>query len=68
LMSGPPGTGKSMLASRFPGLLPPMSNDEAFEAAAVQSLAGSFQPTRWAQRPYRFPHHSSSTAALVGGG
>ena len=68
LMSGPPGTGKSMLASRFPGLLPPMSNDEAFEAAAVQSLAGSFQPARWAQRPYRFPHHSSSTAALVGGG
>jgi len=68
LMSGPPGTGKSMLASRFPGLLPPMSQEESFEAAAIQSLAGSFHPGLWGQRTYRAPHHSASTAALVGGG
>jgi magnesium chelatase family protein len=68
LMSGPPGTGKSMLASRFPGLLPPMDDDEAFESAAIHSLAGNFQLSRWAQRPARTPHHSASSAALVGGG
>ncbi|HEX5393023.1 MAG TPA: YifB family Mg chelatase-like AAA ATPase [Rhodocyclaceae bacterium] len=68
LMSGPPGTGKSMLASRFPGLLPPMDDDEAFESAAVHSLAGSFRPTSFGCRPYRQPHHSASSAALVGGG
>ena len=68
LMSGPPGTGKSMLAARFPGLLPPMDEEEAFTAAAVHSLAGDFRPEQWARRPYRAPHHSASTAALVGGG
>ncbi|RTL55744.1 MAG: ATP-dependent protease [Rhodocyclaceae bacterium] len=68
LMSGPPGTGKSMLASRFPGLLPPMEEQEAFEAAAVQSLAGSFRLESWGRRPFRSPHHSASAAALVGGG
>ncbi len=68
LMSGPPGAGKSMLAQRLPGLLPPMSNDEALESAAVQSLAGSFRLEHWKRRPFRAPHHSASTAALVGGG
>jgi magnesium chelatase family protein len=60
LMSGPPGSGKSMLASRLTGILPPMTRDEALGSAAVLSLAGLFDPARWAQRPYRAPHHSSS--------
>lgn len=68
LMSGPPGAGKSMLATRLAGILPPMSDDEALEAAAVQSLAGSFSLARWRLRPFRAPHHSASAAALVGGG
>lgn len=68
LMSGPPGTGKSMLASRLPGILPPMSDAEALASAAVQSLAGVFDTGRWRQRPYRSPHHSASGPALVGGG
>ena len=68
LMSGPPGAGKSMLAQRLPGLLPPMTAAEALESAAVHSLAGSFKLTQWNQRPFRAPHHSASSAALVGGG
>lgn len=68
LLIGPPGAGKSMLASRFPGLLPPMSEDEALESAAVQSIAGRFTPERWRRRPFRSPHHTSSGVALVGGG
>lgn len=68
LMSGPPGAGKSMLAQRLPGILPPMTADEALETAAVHSLAGVFKLEHWAQRPFRAPHHSASTAALVGGG
>jgi len=69
LMIGPPGTGKSMLATRFPGLLPPMSNDEALETASLASLGtGGFRPENWRQRPFRAPHHSASGVALVGGG
>ncbi len=69
LLVGPPGTGKSMLANRLPGLLPAMTDDEAIEAAALQSLARTgFQIERWRQRPFRSPHHSASAAALVGGG
>ena len=68
LLSGPPGAGKSMLAQRLPGLLPPMTKDEALESAAVHSLAGSFSLARWKQRPFRAPHHTASAAALVGGG
>ncbi|MCK9380945.1 MAG: YifB family Mg chelatase-like AAA ATPase [Sulfuritalea sp.] len=68
LMSGPPGAGKSMLAQRLPGLLPPMTAAEALESAAVHSLAGSFKLAHWNQRPFRAPHHSASQAALVGGG
>lgn len=68
LMMGPPGSGKSMLAQRFSGLLPPMSTTEALESAAVASLAGRFSLERWGQRPTCSPHHSASAVALVGGG
>lgn len=68
LFYGPPGTGKSMLAQRLPGLLPPLSDAEALETAAIHSVEGSFHAGRWRQRPIRAPHHSASTAALVGGG
>ena len=67
LMVGPPGTGKSMLAARFPGILPPMADEEALESAAVQSLSGGFSIARWKARPYRAPHHTASGVALVGG-
>ncbi|CDG85289.1 YifB family Mg chelatase-like AAA ATPase [Janthinobacterium agaricidamnosum] len=68
LMVGPPGAGKSMLAVRFPGLLPPMTDKEALESAAVQSLSGNFTVANWKRRPYRAPHHTCSGVALVGGG
>jgi magnesium chelatase family protein len=68
LMIGPPGTGKSMLAQRLPGILPAMSEADALEAAAIQSLTGGFRLERWGQRPYRSPHHTASAVALVGGG
>ena len=69
LMVGPPGTGKSMLAARFPGILPPLSEAESLEVAAIHSVSSSgFDALRWGERPYRAPHHSASGAALVGGG
>ena len=68
LLCGPPGTGKSMLASRLPGLLPPMTQEAALESAAVLSLAGQFSPDNFGRHPYRAPHHTASSAALVGGG
>ncbi len=69
LMVGPPGSGKSMLAQRLAGLLPPMAEDEALASAALAGLApGGFDPARWRQRPLRAPHHSASAVALVGGG
>ncbi|MDP3821926.1 MAG: YifB family Mg chelatase-like AAA ATPase [Burkholderiales bacterium] len=68
LMMGPPGTGKSMLAQRFAGLLPPLTQDDALESAAVLSLTGGFAPERWGQRVLRAPHHTASSVALVGGG
>ena len=68
LMVGPPGSGKSMLAQRFAGLLPPMDTLEALESAAVASLAGRFSLANWGQRPTSAPHHSASAVALVGGG
>ncbi len=69
LFSGPPGTGKSMLAQRLPGILPPMNDAEAIETAAVDSVLGRpFDLARWRQRPFRSPHHTASAVALVGGG
>ncbi|MDD2832600.1 MAG: YifB family Mg chelatase-like AAA ATPase [Methylotenera sp.] len=68
LMSGPPGAGKSMLASRFAGILPSMTEDEALEAAALQSLSGNYKLENWKRRPFRSPHHTASGVALVGGG
>ena len=68
LMSGPPGTGKSMLAARFAGILPAMTEAEALEAAALQSLNGAYKIESWMRRPYRAPHHTASGVALVGGG
>src|SRR5688572_19177227 len=69
LFSGPPGTGKTMLATRIAGILPEMSEQEALEAAAVQSLAsGVFRPEHFGSRPVRSPHHTASAIALVGGG
>ena len=69
LMSGPPGAGKTMLASRLPGILPMMNPDEALESAAITSLStAGFNPQTWRYRPFRSPHHSISGAALIGGG
>jgi len=69
LMVGPPGTGKTMLASRLPGILPAMNEAEALETAAIQSISqGGFDPDNWKQRPFRAPHHTASGVALVGGG
>jgi len=68
LLAGPPGTGKSMLATRLPGLLPSMTQEAALASAAVLSLAGQFSPENFGRHPYRAPHHTASSAALVGGG
>lgn len=68
IMSGPPGAGKSMLSSRFAGILPSMTEEEALESAALQSLNGSYKLENWKRRPFRSPHHTASGVALVGGG
>ena len=69
LYLGPPGTGKSMLASRLPGILPELDEDEALECAALKSISGlPFEPAAWRTRPFRNPHHTASGVALVGGG
>jgi magnesium chelatase family protein len=69
LMVGPPGAGKSMLAQRLPGLLPPMTSSEALASAALLSLSShGFALPDWKRRPFRAPHHSASAVALVGGG
>ena len=69
IMIGPPGTGKTMLAERLPGILPPMTEAQALESAAVISISSQgFDPRKWKQRPIRHPHHTASGVALVGGG
>jgi magnesium chelatase family protein len=68
LMIGPPGSGKSMLAARLPGLMPALGREAAKASAAVLSLVGQFRPEQFGQRPYRAPHHTASAVALVGGG
>jgi len=69
LMIGPPGTGKSLLASRLPGILPLLSENEALESAAISSVSGqAIRPENWRQRRFRSPHHTASAVALVGGG
>ena len=69
LFTGPPGTGKTMLATRIAGILPPMTEEEALESAALQSIAqAGFSVERFARRPFRAPHHTASGVALVGGG
>jgi magnesium chelatase family protein len=79
LMHGPPGSGKSMLAQRLPGLLPPLSGDEALEVAAIAAVAQTLPdaaaagalagpPAHDGQRPFRAPHHTASAHAIVGGG
>lgn len=68
LLVGPPGTGKTMLASRLPGILPPMTEQEALESAAVLSITDKpFDYASWNTRPFRSPHHTASSVALVGG-
>lgn len=69
LLIGPPGTGKTMLANRLPGILPQMNEQEALEVAAIQSISQQLiNQQSWFTRPFRSPHHSASAAALVGGG
>lgn len=69
LMIGPPGTGKTMLAMRLPGILPPMTEEESLESAAILSISTQgFVPQHWGQRPFRAPHHTASGIALAGGG
>ena len=68
LLVGPPGTGKSMLAHRFASLRPDMSIEEALESAAIASVSQAFDMARWMRRPTRCPHHTATSAALVGGG
>ena len=69
LMVGPPGTGKSMLASRLSGILPPMTTSQALESASINSISHQgFDIKQWKKRPFRSPHHTASGVALVGGG
>jgi magnesium chelatase family protein len=69
LFIGPPGTGKTMLASRLPSLLPPLAEEQALEVASIASVSqGGFDCRHWQRLPFRAPHHTASSVALVGGG
>ncbi|PJK08967.1 ATP-dependent protease [Lysobacteraceae bacterium NML08-0793] len=69
LLMGSPGCGKTLLAARLPGILPPMNEHDALESAAIQSISShGFNPALWQQRPFRTPHHTASAVALAGGG
>ncbi len=69
LLMGPPGSGKTMLASRLPGLLPPLTQTEALETASIYSVSHcGFEKKQWKQRPFRSPHHTASQVAVIGGG
>jgi len=69
IMLGPPGTGKSMLASRLPTILPPLTEQQAQESAAIASISDQgLDVHNWLKPPYRAPHHTASAPALVGGG
>ena len=69
LLIGPPGTGKSMLAQRLPGLLPTLSADEALDVASIASVSTrGFNPLDYGRRPFRAPHHTASASAIIGGG
>lgn len=68
LMFGPPGSGKTLLASCLIGILPPLTDDEALETVSIASLSTGKESVRWGQRPFRAPHHTASSAAMVGGG
>ena len=68
-MLGPPGTGKSMMAARLPTILPPLTEAQALETAAIASISGlGLKSDLWRQPPFRSPHHTASAPALVGGG
>ena len=69
LMVGPPGSGKTMLAERMPGIMPPMTESQALETATVESISKQgFSLSAWKRRPFRSPHHTASAVAMVGGG
>src|SRR6185295_5787378 len=69
LLVGPPGTGKSMLAQRLPGLLPPLEAGEAIDVATIASVSTrGFEPRNYGRRPFRAPHHTASAGAIIGGG